>query len=221
MKTIIYILKNIFLRKSLNRTFQELYAMQFVLKGKNIIEFGATKNSSKNFTNFMTIHKEANLIYADKINDNGQLKEDLEKKLSFIDNSFDNVILFNVLEHVYNSDNAISEIYRCLNKTGKLIGATPFIYRLHNAPEDFSRYTDQYILKILENNNFKNISIKIFVFGPFTAAYALIFDYIKYIPIISNFIFAILLLIDLLINFFVKTNLKMIYPLSICFSAEK
>ena len=48
MKTFIYILKNIFFRKSLNRIFQELYAMQFVLKGKNIIEFGAKKNSSKN-----------------------------------------------------------------------------------------------------------------------------------------------------------------------------
>jgi len=221
MKTFIYILKNIFFRKSLNRIFQELYAMQFVLKGKNIIEFGANKNSSKNFTNFMKIPEEANLIYADKIDDNQQLKEDLEKKISFMDNSFDNIILFNVLEHVYNSDNAISEINRCLNKTGKLIGSTPFMYRVHNAPEDFSRYTAQYIRKILENNNFKNISIKIYGYGPFTAAYALIFDYIKYIPIISNFIFVILLLLDLLINFFVKTSLKKIYPISICFSADK
>ena len=41
---------------------------------------------------------------------------DLEKKLNFNDQEFDNVILFNVIEHVQNYENLIDEIYRIIKK---------------------------------------------------------------------------------------------------------
>ena len=221
MRLFIYIMKNIFFKKSLNRIFQEFYARQISLEKKKIIEFGANKKSSKNFTNFIKLPPDANLVFADKIDNKEQIKEDLEKKLSFEDNSFDTIILFNVLEHVYNSDNAVNEIYRCLDKNGQLIGSVPFIYRVHNAPEDFCRYSDQFIKKILEKNDFKNIKIKTYGYGPFVASYAIMFDYLKFIPLVNNLIFTIFLLFDLCINLFTKTDIKKIYPITICFSAEK
>ena len=82
-------------------------------------------------------------------------------------------------------DNAVNEIYRCLDKNGQLIGSVPFIYRVHNAPEDFCRYSDQFIKKILEKNDFKNIKIKTYGYGPFVASYAIMFDYLKFIPFCS------------------------------------
>ena len=36
------------------------------------------------------------------------------------DNEYDNILIFNVLEHVYNTPNILSESFRVLNKNGKL-----------------------------------------------------------------------------------------------------
>ena len=141
--------------------------------------------------------------------------------MSFKDNSYNNVVIFNVLEHVYNVDNAIKEIYRSLEVEGKIVGSTPFIHRIHYAPEDYNRYSEQFLSKILFKNNFKNISVEAFGYGPFTAAYAMIFDYTKLIPLLNNLILTICILIDKFIGLFTKTDLKKIYPISICFSAKK
>ena len=53
------------------------------------------------------------------------------------------------------------------------------------------------------------------------ASYAIMFDYLKFIPLVNNLIFTIFLLFDLCINLFTKTDIKKIYPITICFSAEK
>ena len=94
----------------------------------------------------MNIKDRSEIFYADKISiedekflsDKNFFVEDLEKKLSFKDNSFDNIVIFNVLEHVFEMNNAVSEISRCLNTNGCIIGSTPFLYRIHNAPGDFT-----------------------------------------------------------------------------------
>jgi SAM-dependent methyltransferase len=211
-----------FLKTSLNRIFQQIFSKDITLDGK-IIEFGASKNSSKSFVNFLKIPNKENIFFADKQDfQNGDTtKEDLETKLSFKDNSYNNVVIFNVLEHVYNVDNAVKEIYRSLEIEGKIVGSTPFIHRVHYAPEDYNRYSEQFLSKILLKNNFKNISVEAFGYGPFTAAYAIIFDYTKLIPLLNNIILTICILIDKFIGLFTKTDLKKIYPISICFSAKK
>ena len=211
-----------FSKKSLNRIFQQLFSKEIQLDGR-IVEFGSKKNSSKSFINYLQIIDKENVVYADKQdNQDSNIKnENLEKKLSFEDKSFDNVVVFNVLEHVYDIDNAIKEIYRSLDLKGKIVGSTPFIHRVHYAPEDFNRYSEQFFNKLLKQNNFENIFIKEYGFGPFTAAYAMIFDYTKYIPFLNNVILTFSILIDLTIGLFTKTDLKKIYPISICFSATK
>ncbi len=222
VKNYLYIMKLTFFKKSLNRIFQQIFSKNIRLDG-DIIEFGAKKGSSKNFTNFFDISNKSKIIFADKQhNQSGESnKEDLEKKLSFKDSSFDNVIIFNVLEHVYDVDNAIKEIQRCLKPNGKIFASTPFLHRVHYAPEDYNRYSEQFIDKLLSQNNFKDISVEIFGYGPFTAAYALIFDYTKYIPFLNNLILTICILIDFFIDIFTRTELKKLYPISICFSARK
>ncbi len=217
-----YIMKLTFLKVSLNRIFQQIYCKKKIAFNR-IIEFGAKEGSSKNFTNFIEIKQNSKIIYADKITDfeKNTRKEDLEGKISFDDKSFDNVILFNVLEHVYDTNNAIKEIYRCLDEDGTLIGSTPFIHRIHNAPGDFNRYTEQFYEKILKQNNFKDISIETFGFGPLTASYAVISDLTKIIPFLNNIILLFCIFFDLILDFFSKTSLKKIYPITICFCAKK
>jgi ubiquinone/menaquinone biosynthesis C-methylase UbiE len=213
---------NTFKKKSLNRILQEIYAKKQIASGF-VVEFGAESGSTKNFTNFVNIIDKKNIVYADKIikEDKEIISEDLEKELSFKDQSFDSVIIFNVLEHVYNIHNAIKEIHRSLKKGGLIIGSTPFTHRIHNAPSDYNRYTEQFLNKIFHEKKFTNVSVEVYGYGPFTAAYVMIFDYTKLIPLLNNFILTFCILSDTFINIFTKTKLKAIYPITICFSAKK
>ena len=82
--------------------------------------------------------------------------------LEFNDNSFDLVIMMEVLEHVKEPKKALSEIYRVLSHNGKLIMSTPFILGIHDEPYDYYRFTKyglEYLLsdfkiEIQETNDF-------------------------------------------------------------------
>lgn len=217
----IYMMKNTFKMKSLNRIFQEIQAKNETASGI-VVEFGGSKNSSKNFTNFINLEKNKQIIYSDKFpKQESTRKEDLERNLSFETNSIDSILIFNVLEHVFDVNNAFSEINRCLKNNGKIIGSTPFIHRVHGAPNDYNRYTKQFLEKVLENNNYKNIKVKNLGFGPFTSCYSILFDYFKFIPFLNNFFLSLCIVIDFFINLIIKNDLKNIYPIAIFFSGEK
>jgi SAM-dependent methyltransferase len=222
LKNYFYIMKNTFKKKSLNRILQEVYSMEKTVDG-SIIEFGAEAGSSKNFTNFVKLKDVKKIIYCDKFPKNNEtIEEDLENRLSLEDNSIDNIIIFNVLEHVFNTENALLEINRCLKKnSGTIMGSTPFMHRVHGAPEDYSRYTKQYFEKILHKTNFTNITVENLGFGAFTSAYAIIFDYLKLIPFLNNIVLTFCLILDKFISLIVKTKTKNIYPIAVCFMAEK
>lgn len=228
-KNYIYIMKETFFQKSLNRIFQEIYSKNHKVDGK-ILEFGTNKRSTKKFTNHIKIKDGSEIFYADKIAVNDKeisdnkpdfFIENLEEKLSFKNKSFDNIIIFNVLEHVFEMNNAVSEINRSLTTNGRIIGSTPFLYRIHNAPGDFCRYSDQFIEKILLNNSFSNIEIHNYGFGPFTSSYAIIFDTTKKIPLLNNFILTLAIALDKILSLFVKSDLSKIYPITVCFTAIK
>jgi SAM-dependent methyltransferase len=218
----LYIMKSTFKKKSLNRILQEIYVQKKIANGI-VIEFGSQFNSSKNFTNFIQYKNLKKIIHSDKFpKNNNTREEDLESIISLEDNSIDTVLIFNVLEHIFDVKNAFLEINRCLKKnSGKIIGSTPFIHRVHGAPNDYNRYTKQFIEKILDQNNYKNIEVENLGFGPFSSAYTMLFDYFKLIPFLNNFILTICMILDKIINLCVKTNTKNIYPVTVCFSGEK
>lgn len=222
LKNYFYIMTNTFKKKSLNRILQEIYSMEKTVDGF-IVEFGAEARSSKNFTNFVKLQDVKKFIYCDKIPKNNEtIEEDLEKKLNLEENTIDSIIIFNVLEHVFDAKNAFLEMNKCLKKnSGKIIGSTPFMHRIHAAPNDYNRYTKQYFEKILSISNFKNIEVINLGFGPFSNAYCMIFDYSKFVPLLNNILLTFCIIIDGIINKIVKTETKDIYPVTICFSAEK
>jgi SAM-dependent methyltransferase len=61
--------------------------------------------------------------------------------LPFRAGAFDCVLCTEVLEHVPQPEQAIAEIARVLRPGGRAIITTPFMYRVHEAPFDFFRYT--------------------------------------------------------------------------------
>lgn len=66
---------------------------------------------------------------------------DLTQHNPFRPNSFDAIILMNVLEHVYDTHALLDNLVQILKPGGRLILAIPFLVKLHQTPVDFVRYT--------------------------------------------------------------------------------
>jgi SAM-dependent methyltransferase len=56
-------------------------------------------------------------------------------------NTFDAILLMNVLEHVYDTHAMLGQLASLLKPGGILIVAIPFLVKIHQAPVDFVRYT--------------------------------------------------------------------------------
>jgi 2-polyprenyl-3-methyl-5-hydroxy-6-metoxy-1,4-benzoquinol methylase len=65
--------------------------------------------------------------------------------------TFDTVLMTEVLEHLETPDAALAEAERLLRRGGKIILTTPFIWVLHEEPRDFFRYTPHGLRYLLEN----------------------------------------------------------------------
>lgn len=61
--------------------------------------------------------------------------------LPFPDNCFETVLLIDVLEHVPDAMQTVSEISRVVKSGGVFVLQVPFMYPLHDAPRDFQRWT--------------------------------------------------------------------------------
>ncbi len=96
---------------------------------------------------------------------------DIQEKFPLDDSTYDNVISMNVLEHVYGFQNAFSEIGRILKKDGTLILSTPFMHHIHGCPDDYFRYTDSALEKILTDAGFHEIEITPIGLGIFSLFY--------------------------------------------------
>jgi len=81
--------------------------------------------------------------------------------LPVADATVDVVFLFEVLEHVAESEKVVKEIRRVLRPGGKFYLSVPFIYPIHDAPNDYWRFTVHGITKILTNNDFETTKVVI------------------------------------------------------------
>jgi SAM-dependent methyltransferase len=89
--------------------------------------------------------------------------------LPFADGSLDGVILKDVLEHVRGADRALAEIGRVLRSGGQLILWMPFMYPVHDAPQDFQRFTEHGLRAYLGQHGLVAGAIKP-VLSPFETA---------------------------------------------------
>ena len=208
----------IFSNKSILRIFQQEIFKKFKIEG-DVIEFGASSEIYKNFCN--TNSENYNITYSNIDSSNKEfLNIDLQKDNS-IDIKYDFAVIFNVLEHVLNPNLAIKNLSKILKKNGKIIGSTPFIFRIHGAPKDYSRFTKDHLIELLKSNNFENIQIIELGTGPFLACISLLRSYLKYLPIFYQLLVFLSLVIDKLIKLIIKTDPKKIYPIGYIFFATR
>lgn len=83
--------------------------------------------------------------------------ESLDRAL-YPDNTYDIVILDEVLEHVEDPVSAISECYRILKNDAYLMMSTPFLIAVHNCPSDYWRFTPKALELMLKNFTSVHIS---------------------------------------------------------------
>ena len=205
---------------SLLRIFQIIETKELFLKGKSL-EFGASNNNKKNFSFFSKGENNFHYSNIDNKKNKKIIKMDLRKKLNIQSNKYNNVLIYNVLEHIDNHSNTFKEIKRIINRNGNLFGSTPFLYQVHGAPKDYFRFTKDFFIEKLKITGFKKIKIKCLGFGPFVACFSIIHSYTKYLPLINHLILLMCYLLDFILQLFIRTKLNEIYPIGIFFSAKK
>lgn len=90
--------------------------------------------------------------------------------LPFEDDSFDEIITFNTLEHIYDDKAALAELARVLKPGGKICITVPFLYPIHGHPDDYNRHTPSWWGKALDDLGFSKAEVLPMVFGRATAA---------------------------------------------------
>ena len=77
---------------------------------------------------------------------------DLNQPLPLESAQFDTIVISEVLEHIADPELTWAEMTRLLKPGGKLILSVPFLYRIHEAPHDYYRYTEFALRRFAEKN---------------------------------------------------------------------
>lgn len=64
--------------------------------------------------------------------------------------SFDSILCNQVLEHVFNPEEFLSEIVRIMKPGGRMLLTVPFVWDEHEQPNDYARYTSFGLRALLE-----------------------------------------------------------------------
>ncbi|MEQ9424511.1 MAG: class I SAM-dependent methyltransferase [Cyclobacteriaceae bacterium] len=132
--------------------------------GSKLMDVGCGKMPYKEFilknslvSEYVGLDIETSLNYDDNI------KPDLlwdGKKIPSDSNSFDTIMVTEVLEHCPVPEIVIDECHRVLKLEGVFFFTVPFIWNLHEIPHDEFRYTPFALKRLLSNAGFKSITIK-------------------------------------------------------------
>jgi SAM-dependent methyltransferase len=88
--------------------------------------------------------------------------------------SYDAVLMFNFLEHVFEHRTVLAEAFKALAPGGRLIGTVPFMFNVHGSPSDYFRYTEFALRKLFDLSGFEVLQLKTMGTGAFCVAWATI-----------------------------------------------
>ncbi|WP_396144700.1 class I SAM-dependent methyltransferase [Flavobacterium sp.] len=79
------------------------------------------------------------------------------KVIPFKNQEFDSILSTEVLEHVFNIEEILSELNRVLKINGHALITTPFMWEEHEMPYDFARYTTPALEYLYQKHGFEII----------------------------------------------------------------
>jgi SAM-dependent methyltransferase len=85
---------------------------------------------------------------------------DLAERLPFEPETFDTIILSDVLEHISRPDTLWSEMSRILAPGGHILLNVPFTYWLHEEPHDYYRYTEFALRRFVTISGLELVQLK-------------------------------------------------------------
>lgn len=127
-----------------------------------VLDIGAGNSPWKNFLSKGVKYVGLDTEDADKFN----MKKNKEViyysggVFSFPENQFSYAICIEVLEHIFDTEIFLSEIFRCLEHNGKLILTVPWSARRHHLPHDYFRFTPEALEQLLKAKGFIDIKIE-------------------------------------------------------------
>jgi SAM-dependent methyltransferase len=142
-----------FIRKGLLRSIQDHAGH---LKGR-LMDFGC---GSKPYKSLFNVEEYLGVDFVNEghPHDNEQIDVYYDGvRLPFDDNTFDSVLCSEVFEHIFNLPEIIDELNRVLKKDGKILITCPFLWKEHELPHDFARYTLFALENMLQKRGFKVI----------------------------------------------------------------
>jgi SAM-dependent methyltransferase len=74
--------------------------------------------------------------------------------------SYDTVLAFNLLEHIYHHRELLSETHRLLRPGGQVAVFVPFLIGYHPGPRDHFRYTDETLVELLSDAGFTRVRVQ-------------------------------------------------------------
>lgn len=214
------LIKTIFLGTLSNRTIlRNLLYYQLLRQptpGGRIIDIGSTKKRSA-YYKFLRIQNDQEVVSCDL--SDSDINVDLEGNIPIEEYSFDALLCFNLLEHIYNYGNLIRESRRILRVGGTMIGFTPFLLKIHGSPHDHFRYSKTSLQKIFQDAGFNKVWVRYIGRGPVLASYSqveLLFPRIVRVPLIFLAIF-----MDYVLERIKPEAIKERYPLGYLFVCKK
>lgn len=167
------ILKRIWQGKTLHRIMMEKELEKLSLRGM-VLDLGA---GTSEYARELSDGAAAQIVKLDlRIDCKPAVVADMEKVIPFKNCSFDCVLLFNVLEHIFDYQRVIDEAGRVLKDGGTMYLFVPFLFSVHRAnysssiTDDYFRFTDSALKKIIGKTGlFSNVTIIAYELGTFTA----------------------------------------------------
>ena len=135
-----------------------------------VLDLGA-KSPKAGYYHHLSADPGTEVTYSDLVGDpeRGIVPVDVEKTFPFPDGSFDTILAFHLLEHVFDAHMVAAETHRVLRPGGRLLVATPFLYEYHADPDDFVRFTDSGLRRLLEGAGLRCLYLEALGEGPLTA----------------------------------------------------
>ena len=140
---------------------------QITLSGK-LLDIGGVKHSGY-LSRIKGDHSVTTMNLDEKASPD--IVHDLEQPLPIAPESFDGVLLVNVLEHIFNYQQLLAESARVLKPGGRIVVVVPFSFPVHPSPHDYWRFTGEALAKILADAGFHTIKVEPLGSGVFSARY--------------------------------------------------
>lgn len=136
---------------------------KYIFPGNKIFDIGCGNKPYEKYIRYLIKSENKNSYVGSDIVQSSEQKVDIICDATNIPEEsclYDVVISTQVIEHVFNHEKVFDEAYRLLKPGGYFIVSSNFIWRMHEKPYDYYRFTKYSFESLLTDSKFKIIESK-------------------------------------------------------------